>query len=43
MKAQGDMGHHFDDAFVARFSRLQDTLGDKLLPALLKVLDGRRP
>lgn len=28
------------DAFVARFGRLQDTLGDKLLPALLKVLDG---
>lgn len=28
------------DAFVARFGLLQDTLGDKLLPALLKVLDG---
>lgn len=28
------------DAFVARFGRLQDTLGDKLLAALLKVLDG---
>jgi hypothetical protein len=28
------------DAFVARFGRLQDTLGDKLLPVLLKVLDG---
>lgn len=26
------------DAFVARFSRLQDTLGDKLLPALLEAL-----
>ena len=25
------------DAFVARFSRLQDTLGDKLLPALLRL------
>lgn len=25
------------DAFVSRFSRLQDTLGDKLLPALLQV------
>jgi len=25
------------DAFVSRFSRLQDTLGDKLLPALLRV------
>tara|TARA_B100000678_G_C18116299_1_gene464805 strand:+ start:467 stop:958 length:492 start_codon:yes stop_codon:yes gene_type:complete len=24
------------DAFVARFSRLQDTLGDKLIPALLR-------
>lgn len=26
------------DAFVSRFSRLQDTLGDKLLPALLAAL-----
>ena len=26
------------DAFVARFARLQDSLGDKLLPALLVVL-----
>lgn len=26
------------DAFVARFGRLQDTLGDKLLPALLRML-----
>ncbi len=26
------------DAFVSRFSRLQDTLGDKLLPQLLKAL-----
>ncbi len=25
------------DAFVSRFARLQDTLGDKLLPALLRV------
>jgi len=24
------------EAFVARFGRLQDTLGDKLLPTLLK-------
>jgi hypothetical protein len=24
------------DAFVSRYSRLQDTLGDKLLPALLR-------
>ena len=26
------------DAFVSRFGRLQDTVGDKLLPALLKAL-----
>ena len=26
------------EAFVSRFCRLQDTLGDKLLPALLKIL-----
>ena len=26
------------DAFVARFGRLQDTLADKLLPALLRQL-----
>src|SRR5688500_8043902 len=26
------------DAFVARFSRLQDTVGDKLLPILLRRL-----
>jgi Asp-tRNA(Asn)/Glu-tRNA(Gln) amidotransferase A subunit family amidase len=26
------------DAFVARFGRLQDTVGDKLLPELLKAL-----
>ncbi|GFO74381.1 antitoxin [Bathymodiolus platifrons methanotrophic gill symbiont] len=25
------------DAFVSRFGRLQDTLGDKLLPAILRV------
>lgn len=30
------------DAFVARFARLQDTLADKLLPALLRWL-GERP
>jgi hypothetical protein len=30
------------DAFVARFARLQDTLSDKLLPALLRWL-GERP
>jgi hypothetical protein len=29
------------DAFVTRFGRLQDTLGDKLLPALLTAVDGR--
>lgn len=27
------------DAFVARFGRLQDTLGDKLLPAFLKLME----
>ena len=37
------LGDDIDDAerveaFVARFSRLQDTLGDKLLPALLLAL-----
>jgi len=26
------------DAFSARFSRMQDTLGDKLIPSLLKLL-----
>ena len=26
------------DAFVSRFGRLQDTLGDKLLPSLLRLL-----
>jgi hypothetical protein len=26
------------DAFVARFGRLQDTLGDKLLPAFLQAM-----
>jgi len=26
------------DAFVSRFGRLQDTVGDKLLPALLNAL-----
>jgi hypothetical protein len=30
------------DAFVSRFGRLQDTLGDKVLPSLLKLL-GERP
>ncbi len=27
------------EAFTSRFCRLQDTLGDKLLPALLKALE----
>jgi uncharacterized protein with HEPN domain len=30
------------DAFVSRFSRLQDTLGDKLLPELLQALGESR-
>lgn len=30
------------EAFVGRFSRLQDTLGDKLLPILLSAL-GEKP
>ncbi len=30
------------DAFVSRFSRLQDTLGDKLIPQLLASLGERR-
>lgn len=30
------------DAFVSRFGRLQDTLGDKLLPAVLEALGERR-
>jgi hypothetical protein len=29
------------DAFVTRFGRLQDTIGDKLLPALLQALGER--
>lgn len=29
------------DAFVSRYRRLQDTLGDKLLPALLKASQER--
>ena len=31
------------DAFSARFARLQDTAGDKLLPALLTCLDEPLP
>lgn len=38
--------HHSEaervDAFVARFARLQDTTGDKLLPAVLRLL-GNQP
>jgi hypothetical protein len=30
------------DAFVARFGRLQDTLGDKLMPNLLELLGEKR-
>lgn len=30
------------DAFVSRFGRLQDTLGDKFLPALLEAMAERR-
>jgi len=30
------------DAFVARFSRLQDTIGDKLIPAMLELLGENR-
>lgn len=30
------------DAFVARFSRLQDTIGDKLIPAILELLGENR-
>ena len=32
------------DAFVSRFGRMQDTIGDKLVPSLLRLLtdgDGR--
>lgn len=34
LDAQPELGERVD-AFVSRFGRLQDTLGDKLLPALL--------
>ena len=37
LRSDADLGERVD-AFVARFSRLQDTLADKLLPALLKEL-----
>jgi len=34
---QNEQNSEMLDAFVSRFSRLQDTLGDKLLPAILKL------
>ena len=34
---ENDENSEMLDAFVARYSRLQDTLGDKLLPALLRA------
>jgi hypothetical protein len=37
MASDADLSERVD-AFVARFGRLQDTLGDKLLPALLAQL-----
>jgi hypothetical protein len=37
LEAQPDVAERLD-AFVARFGRLQDTLGDKLIPALLRHL-----
>ena len=30
------------DAFVGRFSRLQDTIGDKLLPCLLEAMNEKQ-
>lgn len=41
LESDPDMAERVE-AFVGRFGRLQDTLGDKLLPALLAVL-GERP
>ena len=41
LAAQPDLSERVE-AFVGRFGRLQDTLGDKLLPALL-ALAGERP
>ena len=45
-RAEGLNSNHNEaervDAFVARFGRLQDTTGDKLLPALLGLL-GNEP
>jgi hypothetical protein len=40
---QDDLLAECVDAFVARFSRLQDTLGDKLLPVLLVALGESKP
>ena len=37
LRSDAELGERVD-AFVARFGRLQDTLGDKLLPELLKNL-----
>lgn len=34
---ESDENSEMLDAFVSRYSRLQDTLGDKLLPALLRA------
>lgn len=40
LEADADLAERVE-AFVSRFSRLQDTLGDKLLPALLTALGER--
>jgi uncharacterized protein with HEPN domain len=39
VKSLEEMDHNSEllDAFVSRFSRLQDTLGDKLLPTVLRL------
>lgn len=34
---ESDENNEMLDAFVSRYSRLQDTLGDKLLPVLLRA------
>jgi len=41
LEADPDLAERVE-AFVGRFGRLQDTLGDKLLPALLKAM-GEKP
>ena len=38
---ENDENSEILDAFVSRFSRLQDTLGDKLLPVLLRASLGK--